>query len=470
MCMCMCMWSGVGGCRSEPTETALDTSTAGTGADTTAAPASTGGSTSAGSASSGGPDAESEADTAGATDLGGGTEDGCGKYDAFALALAAAEPAGRAALTEAFVAAAMRSAHGLPIRCEGRLVALLHDTTGDAPALTGDFADWDPRAHPMQPVVDGHPLWVADIAVDEPLVPSLYKFVHGDTFFADPWARRHGWDAFGEYSLTDAPEGVSHHERYLEFGDGAGALQPRTLVVYVPAGALAAGPLPVVYMHDGRNLFDPTAPFGGWRVGPAVDAAIAAGVLPPLLVVGIDNTAARVDEYTPTQDDIGQGPIGGRADEYVDFVALGIKPFIDDHYPTRPGPASTAVLGSSLGGLVSLYAAWRHPGVFGLVGSMSGTLGWGQIGLDGDRILELYDEAPPVGAWIYLDSGGAPPCPGGADNYCVNVEMRDDLVDLGWDEPGALVYVHAQGASHDEAAWAARMPGFLAALGAALEG
>ena len=224
----------------------------------------------------------------------------------------------------------------------------------------------------------------------------------------------------------------------------------------------------VLYMHDGQNLFAPDAPFGGWQVGAAVDDAIASGALPPMFVVGIDNTPLRFDEYTPVPDDLGDGPVGGRADEYADFVALGIKPFIDARYPTRADAGSTVALGSSLGGLVSLYIAWRHPDVFGLAGSMSGTLDWGRLGLDNDRIVELFEQQPPLGAWLYLDSGGDGPCPGGSDNYCVNLEMRGRLAEIGWSEPDSLVYVHAPGASHDEAAWRDRLPGALGAIGQAI--
>jgi predicted alpha/beta superfamily hydrolase len=402
------------------------------------------------------------------TDTGPSPTTPCAEYDDFASELARVDPGDRTALTESFVAQMQYGEQGLPIRCDGRLVVLAWDESNAALTVTGDFADWDPAAHPLERVVAGFPLLVGDIAVDEPLAPGLYKLVRdGTDYFADPWARRFGWDELGEYSLTAARETASHHERYPAFAEGVGDLQSRDVVVYVPAGAFDAGrDLGVIYMHDGQNLFAPDAFFGGWRVTTAMDDAIAAGDIPPMFVVAIDNTSDRFDEYTQTPDDIGGGPIGGRADEYADFVVLGVKAFIDDRYPTASDAASTAVLGSSLGGLVSLYLGWRHPEVFGFAGSMSGTLGWGTA--TNDRILELYDQQPPQGVWIYLDSGGAGPCPGGSDNYCANVEMRDRLVDLGWAKSETLVYVHAPGASHDEAAWASRLPGFLAALGHAM--
>ena len=404
------------------------------------------------------------------TDLGGLPTDGCVVFDAFSADLASAEPRAREGLATTFIAEMHDSEHGLPIRCDGRLVVLAWDEPGTALSVTGDFAQWDPQAHPLAPLVPDVSLLVADIVVEEPLAPSTYKIVRGGTeYVADPFARRYGWDEFGEYSLTDARPDASHHERYPGFSAGARDLSPRQIVVYVPAGAFDGGrDLGVLYMHDGQNLFSPDAFFGGWQVTAAMDDAIATGDIAPMFVVGIDNTSDRFDEYTQTTDDIGSGPVGGRADEYADFLALGIKPFVDDRYPTAPDAASTAVLGSSLGGLVSLYIGWRHPDVFGYAGSMSGTLGWGSMGKANDRILELFEHQPPSDLWIYLDSGGDGSCPGGSDNYCANVEMRDALDDLGWSLAETLVYVHAPGASHDEAAWASRFPGVLDALGTAM--
>lgn len=456
-------------CSADPVDVAPNGSSSEGGAPTTILPGD--GEAGSSEAASTHADGSSSSSETGAVDLGVAPVDDCAAFDAFASALAMADDAARPELTSSFVAATMHDGGGLPVRCDGRLVGLLWDEGGGALSMTGDFAEWDPQAHPMVPIVEGFGLWVADIAVTEPLAPSMYKFVRdGGEYFADPWARRFAWDEFGEYSLTAARPDAPHHERYPGFVDGAGRLPARDVVVWVPAGALLPGapPAAVMYMHDGQNLFAPDAPFGGWQVGAAVDDAITSGVLAPMFVVGIDNTSLRFDEYTPIPDDLGDGAVGGRADEYADFVALGIKPFIDARYPTRAEADSTVVLGSSLGGLVSLYIAWRHPDVFGLAGSMSGTLDWGRLGLDNDRIVELFEQQPPAGTWLYLDTGGDGPCPGGTDNYCVNLEMRGLLAEIGWVESETLVYVHAPGASHDEAAWRDRMPGVLGALGGVL--
>jgi predicted alpha/beta superfamily hydrolase len=452
-------------CHRDPSDSA-DASTSSTSDEpTTIAPSESSGDESTGTTSTS--TSTSSSDDGSSSSESGGAIDECDAFDAFIAHLVRGDAdKTRDDLLNAFLFDALYSDHGLPLHCDGRLIAIARDPDASSLALTGEFVAWDPAAHPMtQPVAD-FPLWIADVAVDEPLAPSLYKLVRdGDTFVADPWARRFGWDEFGEYSLTDARDDVGHHERWPGFAEGVGALQARDVVVYVPAGALIGDLLHVLYMHDGQNLFSPQAFFGGWKVGTAIDDAIASGAIGNTIVVGIDNTDLRFDEYTHVQDDIGMGLVGGRADEYADFVALGVKPFIDARYPTLPDRDATAVLGSSLGGLVSLYIGWRYPDVFASAGSMSGTLDWGRLGADNDRILELYAAMPPDDLWVYLDSGGDGPCPGGEDNFCVTIEMRDLPVELGWAEPPTLVYIHAPGATHDEAAWAARLPGFLGALG-----
>src|SRR5690606_26116298 len=267
---------------------------------------------------------------------------------------------------------------------------------------------------------------------------GLYKLVRDEVeFFADPLARRFGWDEFGEYSQIDPMPDRGHRERWPAFDEGAGPLQPRTVTVYLPAGALMQADLPVLYMHDGQNLFSPDAFFGGWRVSETLEAAIDDGTLPPLVVVGIDNTSARFEEYTPVTDVLDGMRVGGQADDYAAFLVGGIKPFVEQRYPVSTDPGQVAVMGSSLGGLVSLYLGLRHPDVFGHVASMSGTIAWGTFGASNPTIVQLYDDDPPLQLRIYLDSGGSEGmgCPDdGSDNYCGNVELAQLLRGLGWQD------------------------------------
>lgn len=359
---------------------------------------------------------------------------------------------------DAFVREIGYGPDGFPMVEVKRLCLVALGDDADALTVAGDFNAWDPQQHPFIEVTPEFGYAILDL---ETTPTGLYKLVrNGSEFFADPLARRFGWDDFGEYSQIYPLPDRSHHERWWGFDEGVGQLEPRTITVWLPPGALDGPPLPVLYMHDGQNLFAPDALWGGWQVGTTLDEAIAADVLAPMIVVGIDNTAARMDEYTQVGDVLDGMQVGGRADEYADFLVDGIKPFIETRYPAASDPASVAMMGSSLGGLVSLYIGLRHPDVFGQIASMSGTIVWGSIGANNPTIIDAYAEQPPIGLRIYLDSGGDAGlgCPeDGSDNYCGNVELADTLRELGWVDEQDLFYRWDPGAPHNEAAWATRL-------------
>jgi enterochelin esterase-like enzyme len=369
-----------------------------------------------------------------------------------------ADPPDADALIDAFVREIAYGPDGFPIVEVERLclIALGDDTS--ALTVAGDFNDWDPQQHPFVEVTPEFGYAILDL---ETTPTGLYKLVRdGSEFFADPLARRFGWDDFGEYSQMNALPDRSHHERWWDFEEGVGQLESRTITVWLPPGAQDGPLLPVLYMHDGQNLFAPDALWGGWQVGVTLDEAIGANLLAPMIVVGIDNTAARFDEYTQVGDVIDGMPFGGRADEYADFLVNGVKPFIEGRYQAASEPQDVAVMGSSLGGLVSLYIGLRHPDVFGQIASMSGTIAWGSIGANNPTIISAYAEQPPIGLRIYLDSGGDEGlgCPAdGSDNYCGNVELADTLRGLGWVDEQDLFYRWDPGAPHNEAAWATRL-------------
>ena len=317
---------------------------------------------------------------------------------------------------------------------------------------------------------------IAEIA--EPRTRTLYKFVHsggdgGATYVADPLARCFGYDQFGEYSLARTDDSASHLERWPHFAHKSHGLAARDLLVYVPAGyASSSQGLRVMYMQDGQNVFDPSAPYGGWHAGDIADAQFSSHATAPFLIVAIPHSDARVDEYTPVPDDDGSEIVGGAAACYVAFLADGIKPFIDSRYRTRPGVADTGVMGASLGGLVSVYAAWARPDVFGFASSMSGTMGWGSIALQNRTIMaDFRRKPPPRSLHIYLDTGGDDggnwldadgdgvhdDNPAASDNYSENRDFLATLHTLGFVDDENLTYHWEPGALHNEAAWAARL-------------
>ncbi len=144
----------------------------------------------------------------------------------------------------------------------------------------------------------------------------------------------------------------------------------RKIWLYLPPDyATSTKNYPVLYMQDGQNLFDNATSFSGeWQVDETLNTLFANGDY-GAIVVGIDNGGgARLDEYSPWNNpQYG----GGDGDDYMNFLANTLKPFIDANYRTRAEPAMNAMIGSSMGGLIATYGACEHPDAFRKVGSMS---------------------------------------------------------------------------------------------------
>jgi len=154
---------------------------------------------------------------------------------------------------------------------------------------------------------------------------------------------------------------------------------------------------PVVYMQDGQNLSDPRTAFAGtWELDATLER-LAGDRMEPI-VVGIHHVgAARLAEYSPFPD---RCHGGGDGDAYLEFVVDTLKPRVDRLFRTRALRDSTAILGSSMGGLISLYAFFRFPSVFGAAGVMSPSLWFGQ-----GAIVDFISEARPPRGGLYLDVG-----------------------------------------------------------------
>ena len=147
----------------------------------------------------------------------------------------------------------------------------------------------------------------------------------------------------------------------------------RKLYVYLPPSyAQSDRHYPVIYMQDGQNLFDQALSYAGeWQVDETMEALSREGI--EAIVVGVPNAGVRrIDEYSPFKDQ--RLRKGGRGDWYVAFLANTVKPLIDRDFRTLPEREHTGVLGSSMGGLISLYALFCRPEVFGFAGAMSPSL------------------------------------------------------------------------------------------------
>jgi predicted alpha/beta superfamily hydrolase len=241
----------------------------------------------------------------------------------------------------------------------------------------------------------------------------------------------------------------------------------RHVDVWLPPGydADSVARYPVIYMHDGQNLFDPATSFGGvpWSVDSAMERLMAAGRTRGAIVVGIWNTGhGRFAEYMPRKpmtDDVmmryGEDmrvPLGMiLSDAYLRFLVEELKPFIDHIYRTLPEREHTFTMGSSMGGLISAYALVEYPEVFGGAGCVSTHWPAGEGGV----IDYIAKHLPPAGsARLYCDHGT-----GTLDaSYEAHQSRLDGLLRAaGWVEGRDWITRRFPGAEHSEKSWRERV-------------
>ncbi len=217
--------------------------------------------------------------------------------------------------------------------------------------------------------------------------------------------------------------------------------------------------MPVVYMHDGQNLFDPAYAFGGntWQADQAMDTGANDGSIAEAILIGIENTADRMSEYTPVPDPT-QTPSGGDGEKYLQMIVQELKPKIDHDLRTVPDRAHTFMIGSSLGGLISAYAGVAHADVFGNVGAMSPSTWWDNDWLVGDV---GTTPASPRPLRVYVDSGDSGPS---NDDVTDTASLAAEYQSIGYLKGATLDYVVQAGGQHNEIYWAQRLPGALAFL------
>ncbi|MBP7589099.1 MAG: alpha/beta hydrolase [Thermoanaerobaculia bacterium] len=242
-----------------------------------------------------------------------------------------------------------------------------------------------------------------------------------------------------------------------------GALPPRAVQVYLPAGYRAGRDrFPVLFLHDGQNLIDPATAFmRSWHVERALDRHARDGA--PVIAVAIPNSGVRrVHEYAPFRD---RRYGGGGGVAYLDWLLGTVQPLIEKNFRVARGRETTAIAGASMGGLISLFAYARFPEHFGLVGGMSPSLFFG------DEALTRWVERHPIAPGrIYLDIGTLegrrnrrrktpPKSPSGAMRRLR--KLRRILEEKGFVLGDDLAWSEERGGRHDEAAWSRRLPGML---------
>lgn len=228
----------------------------------------------------------------------------------------------------------------------------------------------------------------------------------------------------------------------------------RTVHVYLPPGynESSADRYPVLYMHDGQNLFDPAAAFGGvvWAVDETAHRLTLSGEISPMIIVGIYNGGgARIDDYTPVPAERGRmRGHGGKADAYGKMIIEELKPFIDREYRTHPEREFTGLGGSSLGGLVSLYLGLRRPDVFSRIAALSPSVWWA----NNQIIREVARTAERLPLRIWLDIGKKE---GPRIKHQVRA-LKEMLLANGWRSGEDFAYFEIPNARHEESAWGAR--------------
>ena len=272
-------------------------------------------------------------------------------------------------------------------------------------------------------------------------------------------------------------------EEYPQFESGH--MSPRQVYVWLPDGYSPREKYPVLYMHDGQMLFDGTWTWNGqeWQVDEVMGRLIAKGTIPSAIVVGIAHGNNRFGEYFPEKvlgylDSVPAASASAQAldymlsfcdvyeaDEYLRFLTTELKPFIDSRYSTLPDREHTFIAGSSMGGLISMYALCEYPDVFGGAACMSTHLpmitsaDYARAAHISQTVFDAFlrylsDHLPAAGSrLLYTDRGDST-----LDALYPPYQNRLDslLTSRGWTAPDWQTRVFP-GAAHTEHDWAARL-------------
>ncbi len=225
-------------------------------------------------------------------------------------------------------------------------------------------------------------------------------------------------------------------------------LKSRDIIIWLPPDYNTSDQrYPVLYAQDGQNIIDPaTSSFGiDWQMDETADSLIRKKEIEPIIIVGIYNTSDRYAEYSDTDT----GHI------YINSIINQLKPLIDSRYRTLPDKKNTAVIGSSMGGLISFIMMWEYPEVFSKGACLSPAFAYRNF----DYTVKVREYAGArKDLRIYIDNGGI----GLETELQPGVEkMIGILKDLGYPEEKALKWVFASDAEHNESAWAKRFPEIL---------
>jgi predicted alpha/beta superfamily hydrolase len=231
----------------------------------------------------------------------------------------------------------------------------------------------------------------------------------------------------------------------------------RDILVYLPPGYRRSpwARYPVLYLHDGQNVFNAATSFSGveWGVDETAERLIRTKGIEPLIIVAVANMGDdRIHEYAPTLGVIDakarrKKRSKGLAQMYGRFLLDELKPYIDGKYRTRRGPEFTGLGGSSLGALATLAIGLLHSDKFRKLMVMSPSIWWDDFAIY--RLVDSIDGKPRLKIW--LDTGTA------ETGWEQARELRNRFMEKGWKLHKDIEYVEVPGADHSEAAWAVRV-------------
>lgn len=285
--------------------------------------------------------------------------------------------------------------------------------------------------------------WVNEALNPDGTVPSnhLFKVVNDSilTFRVSHWKDRSNTTVAGQIT------GKVEYIRDITYP----GLEPRDVIIWLPPSydSMQTKTYPVLYMHDGQNVFDPlSSSFQvDWQLDETADSLIKAGEIEEIIIIGIYNTFNRYAEYSP--NDTGY--------LYMKFIVEELKPMIDRNYRTKQGREFTATGGASMGGLISLMLAWEHSETFSMAACLSPAFLYRNFNYVSTVSGDEGDKEPIK---LYIDNGGD-----ALDNVLqpgIDL-MLEALKNKGYIHGEDLIWFKDENAVHSESAWAERSWRFL---------
>ncbi len=353
------------------------------------------------------------------------------------------------------------------------------DPTRDGVGLRGGFAplQWD-RSLPMQAAGEGRyavTVRFASVPAGGQAVQHKFRIERPGQGPDEGWEPGRNRTVMLEgptprvarvFGVEDAPQPPRFTGTILHFDPGPARHAPaRPVWVWLPPGYEREPErrYPVLYLLDGQNVFDPQNSGAEWQVDETMQRLVLAGRARPRIVVAVPSGRDRLSEYTPTaglMDGARRGDggapqrVGGGGPAFARYLLDDLKPAIDARFRTRPEAASTALGGSSLGGLFSLWAALHHADRIGAALVVSPSLWWDEGLAERDARLAALPAGARPRLWLHI---GGREGPGAVPAMH---RLRETLLARGW-RGTDLAYSEVPDAGHDELAWAARVEDML---------